>query len=43
MKIDKINWEEVTRRNILSKAVNIYEAMGWNTFTLFDKEQLTLF
>ena len=38
-----IDWHEISRRNILTKAENIFKALKWNTSALKDTRQLTLF
>jgi DNA polymerase elongation subunit (family B) len=38
-----VDYDEVIRRNITSKAENIYEAMKWETFSLHNDSMQTLF
>jgi len=41
--INMIDWNEMARRNILSKTENIFKALSWSTSALKDTRQLTLF
>jgi len=38
-----IDWDEMTRRNIVSKAEKVFIAMGWDSQVLFNTNQQTLF
>ena len=39
---NKINWEEVVRRNIINKARSIFEAKGWNMISILESGQKML-
>jgi len=40
---EKIDWNEMIRRSITTKAETIFMAMKWRTLQLFDEKQLSLF
>jgi DNA polymerase elongation subunit (family B) len=43
LEVNNIDYEELIRRNILTKADAVFEAMEWNKMGLFNNNQYTLF